>query len=103
MGLLDTAATFVRDNLPKLLSGIGKAQAVVILEISLEFLPDATEVEFDLGQYGMLLPPDRRTWRLPVSALKAPNPLAVETESQLEVPLQLTDGLRASLVDMELA
>lgn len=102
MGLFDTATTFLWDNLPKLAARVGNAQSVVVLEIGLEFLPNATEVEFDLGQYGALLPADRRTWRLPIAALQAPNPFAAATASQLNLPLQLTEGLRASLADMQL-
>lgn len=101
MGIFDTASTFLRDHLPKLAARVGNANSVVVLEIALEFLPDATEVEFDLGQYGALLPADRRTWRLPIAALQASNPSA-PTASQLELPLQLTEGLRASLADMQL-
>jgi len=103
MEFLSTATAYLRDFLPKLRSRGGEAQSLVVLEISLQLTQGDAELEIDLGQYGTILPAGRRTWRLPFSALGAPTTLTPETEPHLDLSLQVTEGLRASLTAINLA
>jgi hypothetical protein len=104
--IFNRANVFLRENLTQFFPGGAQADTPAILHVSMKFSESESEpqVHIDLAQFGTnVSAPDRRSWRLPFSATGAPSWLSHDSEMSLELPLQIVDGVRAALAEMNIA
>jgi hypothetical protein len=75
------------------------ADTLVVLQVTLTFWKTDPEVELVLMRGALATDDGERIWCIPAS-LVVPTDLTPDTERTLELPLQVTEGLRASLADL---